>query len=181
WVLVEAFRARTTARVKPRRPHSSTFREAGAMKFGRREFLHLAAGAVATATAVPSMARGQGQAPKRRPARDRFEGALSRIAGSKGEGARACLTVYTQVARDAADAADARARAGISLGPLDGAIVSIKDLFDVAGEPTRAGSKILADAAPALVDAPVVHRLRTAGCVIIAKTNMAEFAFTGIG
>jgi aspartyl-tRNA(Asn)/glutamyl-tRNA(Gln) amidotransferase subunit A len=151
------------------------------MKFGRREFLHLAAGAVATATAVPSMVRGQGQALKRRPARDRLEEALSRIADPKGEGARACLTVYTQVARDAADAADARARAGISLGPLDGAIVSIKDLFDVAGEPTRAGSKILADAAPALADAPVVHRLRTAGCVIIAKTNMAEFAFTGIG
>src|SRR5215468_9161577 len=151
------------------------------MKFGRREFLHLAAGAVATATAVPSMVRGQGQALKRRPARDRLEEALSRIADSKGEGARACLTVYTQVARDAADAADARARGGISLGPLDGAIVSIKDLFDVAGEPTRAGSKILAYAAPALADAPVVQRLRTAGCVIIAKTNMAEFAFTGIG
>src|SRR5262249_23204333 len=151
------------------------------MKFGRREFLHLAAGAVATATAVPSMARGQGQVLKRRPARDRLEEALSRIADSKGEGARACLTVYTQVARDAADAADARAGAGISPGPLDGTIVSIKDLFDVAGEPTRAGSKILADAAPALADAPVVHRLRTAGCVIIAKTNMAEFAFTGIG
>ena len=120
------------------------------MKFDRREFLHLGAGAVATATAAPSMVRGQGQALKRRPARDRLEEALSRIADPKGEGARACLTVYTQVARDAADAADARARAGISLGPLDGAIVSIKDLFDVAGEPTRAGSKILADAAPAL-------------------------------
>src|SRR5258706_487713 len=94
------------------------------MKLGRREFLHLAAGAVATATAVPSMVRGQGQALKRRPARDRLEEALSRIADPKGEGARACLTVYTQVARDAADAADARARAGISLGPLDGAIGS---------------------------------------------------------
>ena len=151
------------------------------MKFDRREFLHLGAGAVATATAAPSMVRGQGQALKRRPARDRLEEALSRIADPKGEGARACLTVYTQVARDAADAADARARAGISLGPLDGAIVSIKDLFDVAGEPTRAGSKILADAMPAVADAPVVHRLRTAGSVIIAKTNMAEFAFTGIG
>ena len=53
--------------------------------------------------------------------------------------------------------------AGISLGPLDGAIVSIKDLFDVAGEPTRAGSKILAEeAAPATADAPVVRRLRAA-------------------
>src|SRR5258706_768043 len=151
------------------------------MKLGRREFLHLAAGAIATATAAPSMVRGQGQALKRRPARGWLEEAPSRIADPKGEGAGACLTVYRQFARDAADAADARARAGISLGPLDGAIVSIKDLFDVAGEPTRAGSKILADATPAVADAPVVHRLRTAGCVIIAKTNMAEFAFTGIG
>jgi aspartyl-tRNA(Asn)/glutamyl-tRNA(Gln) amidotransferase subunit A len=114
-------------------------------------------------------------------ARDRLEGALARIAGPKGEGARACLTVYAETARAAADAADARARAGISLGPLDGAIVSIKDLFDVAGEPTRAGSRIFADAAPAKADAPVVRRLRAAGAVIVAKTNMSEFAFTGVG
>ena len=75
------------------------------------------------------------------PCRDRLEQALARIADPKGEGARACLTVYQDAARAAADAADARARLGISLGPLDGVIVSIKDLFDVAGEPTRAGSK----------------------------------------
>ena len=78
--------------------------------------------------------------------RDRLEAALARIADPAGEGARACLTVYPEQARAAADAADARAKAGISLGPLDGAIVSIKDLFDVKGEPTRAGSRILANA-----------------------------------
>jgi aspartyl-tRNA(Asn)/glutamyl-tRNA(Gln) amidotransferase subunit A len=89
--------------------------------------------------------------------------------------------VYADAARAAADAADARAKAGISLGPLDGAIVSIKDLFDVAGEPTRAGSKILADAPPAKADAPVVRRLRAAGSVIVAKTGMSEFAFSGVG
>ena len=73
-------------------------------------------------------------------------------------------------------------RAGLSLGPLDGVIVSIKDLFDVAGEPTRAGSKILAEeAAPAVADAAVVQRLRAAGAIIVAKTNMTEFAFSGIG
>ncbi len=114
--------------------------------------------------------------------RDRLEQALARIADPKGEGARACLTVYARPARAAADAADARAADGVSLGPLDGAIVSIKDLFDVAGEPTRAGSKILAEEAkPATGDAPVVRRLRAAGAVIVAKTNMTEFALGGIG
>jgi aspartyl-tRNA(Asn)/glutamyl-tRNA(Gln) amidotransferase subunit A len=92
------------------------------------------------------------------------------------------LTVYGDAARAAADAADARAAQGISLGPLDGTIVSIKDLFDVAGEPTRAGSKILAEEAePAKADAAIVRRLRAAGAVIVAKTNMTEFAFSGIG
>jgi aspartyl-tRNA(Asn)/glutamyl-tRNA(Gln) amidotransferase subunit A len=114
--------------------------------------------------------------------RDRLEQALSRIADPQGEGARACLTVYANAARAAADAADARRKAGVSLGPLDGAIVSIKDLFDVAGEPTRAGSKVLADEAqPAAADAPAVRRLRQAGAVIVAKTNMTEYAFSGVG
>src|SRR5215217_2673156 len=103
-------------------------------------------------------------------ARDRLEEALARIADPAGEGARACLTIYAGTARAAADVADARAKSGISLGPLDGTIVSIKDLFDVAGEPTRAGSRILVDAPPATVDAPVVRRLRAAGAVIVAKT-----------
>ncbi len=114
-------------------------------------------------------------------ARDRLERALARIDDPAGEGARAFLTVYNGAARDAADAADRRARDGVRLGPLDGVIVSIKDLFDVAGEPTRAGSRTLAEAPPATEDAPVVERLRKGGAVIVGKTNMSEFAFTGVG
>src|SRR5258708_5427547 len=96
-------------------------------------------------------------------ARECLEHALSRIADPSGEGVRACLTVYTEVARKAAGAADARARSGMALGPLDGAIVGIKDLFDVAGEVTRAGSKVLlAEGKIAAADAPVVARLRAA-------------------
>ena len=115
-------------------------------------------------------------------ARERLEVALVRIDDPKGEGARACLTVYREQAKAAAEAADARAKAGISLGPLDGAIVSVKDLFDVAGEVTRAGSKALAEEAkPAAADAPVIRRLRAGGAIIVAKTNMSEFAYSGIG
>ena len=114
--------------------------------------------------------------------RSRLEDALAKISDPMGEGARACLTVYRESAVAAADAADARARNGISLGPLDGAIVTIKDLFDVAGEVTRAGARILADEGkPALADASVIARLRRAGAVIVAKTNMVEFAFSTIG
>jgi aspartyl-tRNA(Asn)/glutamyl-tRNA(Gln) amidotransferase subunit A len=113
---------------------------------------------------------------------ERLEAALARIDDPKGEGARACLTVYREQAKAAAEAADARVRNGVSLGPLDGAIISIKDLFDVAGEVTRAGSKVVAEEGkPAERDAPVVRRLRAGGAIIVAKTNMTEFAFSGVG
>jgi aspartyl-tRNA(Asn)/glutamyl-tRNA(Gln) amidotransferase subunit A len=113
--------------------------------------------------------------------RERLEAALERISDPKGEGARACLTVYAQEARGAADAADGRNRFGRELGALDGRIVTIKDLFDVKGEPTRAGSKIRAGFPPATEDAPILRRLRAAGAVIVAKTNMTEFAFSAMG
>src|SRR5215210_2814006 len=115
-------------------------------------------------------------------ARERLEATLVRIADPAGEGSRAYLSIYSESARAAADAADARRRTGVSLGPLDGAIVSIKDLFDVAGEMTRAGSKVLLEEGKvAEADAPAVARLRAAGAVIVAKTNMTEFAFSGVG
>src|SRR6185437_12114457 len=103
---------------------------------------------------VPTTNAGDFGSMKRVPARERLEQALDRIADPKGEGARACLTIYREAAEAAADAADARMRTHVALGPLDGAIVTIKDLFDVAGEVTRAGSKLLAEEGkPAAVDA----------------------------
>jgi aspartyl-tRNA(Asn)/glutamyl-tRNA(Gln) amidotransferase subunit A len=113
--------------------------------------------------------------------RDRLEAALERINDPKGEGSRAFRKLYVEEARAAADAADARAKYGQPLSPLDGRIVSIKDLFDVAGEPTTGGAKVYEAAQSAKADAPVIQRLRAAGAVIVGKTNMTEFAFSGIG
>jgi aspartyl-tRNA(Asn)/glutamyl-tRNA(Gln) amidotransferase subunit A len=111
--------------------------------------------------------------------RDRLEGVLSRIAQ---HGDSAIFTrLYPEAARDAADAADRRAAGGESLGPLDGLLVTIKDLFDLAGETTTAGSAVLRTAPPATRDAAIVERLRAAGAVIIGKTNMTEFAYSGLG
>ncbi|WP_137935022.1 amidase [Mesorhizobium comanense] len=112
--------------------------------------------------------------------RDRLEIILSRLANRAGD-EKVYTKLYGDAARAAADASDARGRAGVTLGPLDGIIVSIKDLFDVAGEATAAGSLMRKTAAPAPRDAAIVGRLRQAGAVIIGKTNMTEFAFTAIG
>jgi amidase/aspartyl-tRNA(Asn)/glutamyl-tRNA(Gln) amidotransferase subunit A len=84
-------------------------------------------------------------------------------------------------ARRAADAADAARRAGAPMLALGGLAVSIKDLFDVRGETTAAGSTVLASAAPAAADCPAVARLRAAGAALIGRTNMSEFAFSGVG
>jgi aspartyl-tRNA(Asn)/glutamyl-tRNA(Gln) amidotransferase subunit A len=114
-----------------------------------------------------------------RHCRDRLEAALARI---ETVGDPAIFTkLYIGSARSAADAADRRLQLGGRLGPLDGAIVTIKDLFDVAGEPTTAGSAILRDAPPAAADALVVRRLREAGAILLGKTNMTEFAYSGLG
>ena len=61
-------------------------------------------------------------------------------------------------------------------GPLHGVALGVKDLFDVAGLPTRCGSNVFADAPPATEDAPAVARLRAAGAVVVAKLHTQEFA-----
>jgi aspartyl-tRNA(Asn)/glutamyl-tRNA(Gln) amidotransferase subunit A len=79
------------------------------------------------------------------------------------------------------DAAAQEARSVRPDAPLAGLPISIKDLFDLAGEVTTAGSVVLADAAPATQDALSVARLRAAGGVVVGRTNMSEFAFSGVG
>lgn len=115
------------------------------------------------------------------PSRDRLERCLARIADPDYEGARAFTKVYETTARAEADYSDALHRAGVVRSPIDGLPVSVKDLFDVGGDVTCAGSKVLANAAPAARDATAVARLRAAGAVIIGRTNMVEFAFGVVG
>ena len=113
-----------------------------------------------------------------RSSRDLTDACLARIADSP-EGSRT-VTRVNQSALQQADAADAALRAGSDLELL-GLPISVKDLFDVAGEVTTAGSVVLADAPPATRDATIVARLKAAGAVIVGRTNMTEFAYSGLG
>ena len=74
-----------------------------------------------------------------------------------------------------------RAGGAAVVPPLAGLAVSVKDLFDVQGEVTAAGSTVLAGQPPAATDCPAVARLRRAGAALIGRTNMSEFAFSGVG
>jgi aspartyl-tRNA(Asn)/glutamyl-tRNA(Gln) amidotransferase subunit A len=117
----------------------------------------------------------------RTTARKLVEECLARIADPAGEGARAFIHVDKDAALAAADAMDHLRKANAAPSPYAGIPVSIKDLFDIKGQVTRAGSRALEDSAPAEADAPVVARLRRAGFIVIGRTNMTEFAYSGIG
>jgi aspartyl-tRNA(Asn)/glutamyl-tRNA(Gln) amidotransferase subunit A len=106
---------------------------------------------------------------------------LARIADTSGEGGRAFVHVDVEAAIEAAKAMDRLRDVKAAPSSYAGIPVSIKDLFDIKGQVTRAGSRALEDSAPAEVDAPVVARLRRAGFIVIGRTNMTEFAFSGIG
>ncbi len=110
-----------------------------------------------------------------------IEESLARIADPHGEGARVFLTIYAERVRAEADAVDAARTRGDKLPRFAGVPLSIKDLFDVEGEPTRAGSRALAGAPAAPADAEAVAFMRRAGFVIVGKTNMTEFAYSGLG
>jgi aspartyl-tRNA(Asn)/glutamyl-tRNA(Gln) amidotransferase subunit A len=106
---------------------------------------------------------------------------LSAIDDPEGEGKRTFTKVYRDSAIVTSETQDVLRRSSARIGLLAGVPISIKDLFDVAGEPTPAGSVVLAHADPAACDAEVVTRLRVAGAVILGRTNMTEFAFSGLG
>jgi aspartyl-tRNA(Asn)/glutamyl-tRNA(Gln) amidotransferase subunit A len=108
------------------------------------------------------------------------EDCLARIADPEGEGERTFLHVDADGARQAARAMDMLRRAGAEPSPYAGIPVSIKDLFDVQGQVTRAGSRAL-QGPPAERDAAAVARWRRAGLVLVGRTNMTEFAFSGLG
>jgi len=109
------------------------------------------------------------------------ESCLERATAAAGEGSRTFVHLFADAARAEADAIDGRRRARIWTGLLGGIPISVKDLFDIRGLPTTAGSSVLSDAPAAVEDAVVVERLRAAGAVIIGRTNMTEFAFSGLG
>ena len=117
----------------------------------------------------------------RTSSRELVEQALARIGEQSGEGARAFLKVYADAARAEAAHADRLRKAGVRRSAVDGLPVSLKDLFDVAGDVTTAGSKIRINEPRAIRDAPAVARLRAAGAVFVGRTNMVEFAFGGVG
>jgi aspartyl-tRNA(Asn)/glutamyl-tRNA(Gln) amidotransferase subunit A len=106
---------------------------------------------------------------------------LARINDPAGEGVRVYIRRNDQRAVKLAEASDTLRTAGIKRSPLEGVPISVKDLFDIAGETTLAGSIALKDAPAAQEIAPVVQRLIAAGAVITGTTNMSEFAFSGIG
>jgi aspartyl-tRNA(Asn)/glutamyl-tRNA(Gln) amidotransferase subunit A len=131
---------------------------------------------------VPTLAELAGDLENgRTTARRIVEGCLERIADVSGEGPRAFIHVDAEAAIEAAEAMDRLREIKAAPSPYAGIPVSIKDLFDIRGQVTRAGSRALEDSAPAEADAPVVARLRRAGFIVIGRTNMTEFAYSGIG
>jgi aspartyl-tRNA(Asn)/glutamyl-tRNA(Gln) amidotransferase subunit A len=123
----------------------------------------------------------QSLADGRTTSRALVEAALARIADPTGEGSRVFIKVHAERARTAADAVDAARKVGLSVGRYAGIPIALKDLFDIGGEPTPAGSKVLADAPPAFANAPVVQRMFDAGFIAMGRVNMTEFAFSGLG
>jgi aspartyl-tRNA(Asn)/glutamyl-tRNA(Gln) amidotransferase subunit A len=109
---------------------------------------------------------------------------MTRLALSRAESPRASAVftrLRTEKALHEARASDELRSAGFLPSPIAGLPISVKDLFDITGEPTSAGSAVLADAEPAAHDAAVIRRLRLSGAVLLGRTNMTELAYSGLG
>lgn len=111
----------------------------------------------------------------------RLEATLSRIATIGSPESAIFTETFVESARASARDADRRLRTDRPIGPLDGVLVSVKGSLDVEGSVTTAGSPLLARREPAARDAEVVERLRTAGAIIVGKTQMSELAFSAVG
>src|ERR1700686_5750958 len=109
------------------------------------------------------------------------EECLAKIADPRGEGERTFIHVDKEAAVAAADAMDRLRKANAAPSRFAGIPLSIKDLFDIKGQVTRAGSRALEDSAPAAADATALAGVRRAGFIVIGRTNMTEFAYSGIG
>jgi aspartyl-tRNA(Asn)/glutamyl-tRNA(Gln) amidotransferase subunit A len=114
-------------------------------------------------------------------ARASTEECLAAARDPRGEGARVYTELFAETALDQAARSDSRLAGGHPARALEGLPISVKDLFDIAGSVTRAASVALPEASPAETDAPAIARLRAAGAVILGKTNMTEFAYSGLG
>ena len=107
--------------------------------------------------------------------------ALKEIENEEGQGQTTFTKTYADQAKAQAIGIDKLRAEGLVLSPIAGMPISIKDLFDVAGETTMAGSRVRKNSAPAARDADIIKKLRSAGAILIGRTNMTEFAFSGLG
>ncbi|MFT3987008.1 amidase [Aestuariivirga sp.] len=117
----------------------------------------------------------------RAAARGLVEASLAAIADPGGEGARAFISLDPAGALAAADYIDGLRKAGRALSRFAGIPISVKDLFDLTGQVTTAGSMVLKGELPATADATVIARLKAQGFIVIGRTNMTEFAYSGVG
>src|SRR5260370_29881229 len=134
---------------------------------------------------IPPFMRTLAQSARDRAAgtssRSLVEACLARIADAAGEGRRTFLKVHADQARAAADYIDGLRRHRATPSRFAGIPVSVKDLFDMAGDVTTAGQGAFGDAPAATGGVTLGARIRAAAVVPIGRTNMTEFAFSGVG
>ncbi len=112
---------------------------------------------------------------------DPVEIAEATLARIEADDSAAFISITSVRAMREAEAARSRQKENRLLGPLDGVPVAWKDLFDIAGSVTTCASEILRNAAPSESDAVCAANAAAAGMVSVGKTNLTEFAFSGLG